>query len=118
MNTNDVKLSHVFFSELKQFNGTNFKTLKEAILDSVSDVPPEQLKAFSSVTTRYFIFCEKHPEIPADRLKMLYYQLKIDMIARFFSSYPAINTSDLIAFQRELQCFLEEGNIDAERTAV
>lgn len=106
----DVKLSHVFFSELKQYNGSNFKTLRTASLTGV--VTSDTFKAFSSVITRYFIFASKHPEISPAELRVLYFQLKIDMIGRYFASYPASNISDLVAFQRELLCYLEEVSDD------
>ena len=34
---------------------------------------------------------------------MLYYKLKIDIIARYFSEYPASSLSDLAPFQEELR---------------
>ena len=36
---------------------------------------------------------------------MLYYQLKIDLIAKYFSEYPESDISPLKAFQEELQKF-------------
>ena len=98
-----------FFSELKQYNSTNFKTLHTANLDGDVDVTIK--KAFSSVVTRYFIFCEKHPELTSTDTHILYYQLKIDMIARFFASYPNSNVNELKPFQLELQNFLETNRI-------
>ena len=38
---------------------------------------------------------------------MLYYKLKIDMIARYFSNYPNSNVDELKPFQLELQNYLE-----------
>lgn len=98
-------LSNTFFRELKQYNSTNFKSLHNAELN---DDNPEIMKAFSSVITRYFIFCEKHPELSETEKRMLYFQLKIDMVARFFSNYPNTNTDDLIAFQTELRYYIKE----------
>lgn len=93
-----------FFVELKQYNSTNFKTLRTADLDKGIDVTV--IKAFSSVITRYFIFCEKHPELTPTDTHILYYQFKIDMIARYFSNYPNSNVEELKPFQLELQNFL------------
>lgn len=112
----DVKLSHLFFKELKQYNSSNFRTLSTANL--VAPIPSRIFKAFSSVITRYMIFEEKHPEIPEMELRMLYFQLKIDMIGRYFASYPASNVSDLVAFQRELLCYLEEVSENEQSAAV
>ena len=94
-----------FFYELKQYNSTNFKTLHTANLSDEVDVDTK--KAFSSVVTRYFIFCEKHPELSVGETNMLYYKLKIDMIARYFSNYPNSNVDELKPFQLELQNYLE-----------
>ena len=38
-------------------------------------------------------------------MNMLYYQLKIDLIAKYFSEYPESDISPLKAFQEELQKF-------------
>lgn len=99
-----------FFTELKQYNSTNFKTLHTADLSSEADVSTK--KAFSSVVTRYFIFCEKHPELTSTDTHILYYQLKIDMIARYFANYPNSNINELKPFQLELQNYLDTNRID------
>lgn len=101
----NVPLAYQFFHELKQYNSTNFKALRTA---SLSEQPPSVMKAFSSVITRYFIFCEKHPELTDMEKRILYFQLKIDMIARFFANYPDTNLDDLIAFQTELKYYVKE----------
>lgn len=93
---------NLFFSELKKYNGTNFRALHSADL---AEMNPDVIKAFSSVITRYFIFCEKHPEIPDVDKRVLYFKLKIDMVARFFSNYPDTTADDLVAFQTELNYY-------------
>lgn len=112
---NSKSLSHQFFTELKQYNSTNFKALYTAELTEDS---PAIMKAFSSVITRFFIFCEKHPELSETERRMLYFQLKVDMIARFFSNYPNTDTNDLVAFQTELRYFIQDnehgGDINVE----
>lgn len=40
-------------------------------------------------------------------MKMLYFKLRIDMVARFFSEYPAGNIEDLRPFQQELRRYIE-----------
>lgn len=95
-------LSDLFFTELKRYNTNNFKTLLNADINADD---PKVHKCCSSVVTRYFIFTEKHPEIPQSDLRMLYFKLRIDMLARYFSEYPAANTSDLKPFQDELRRF-------------
>lgn len=112
------QISHQFFRDLKQYNNTNFKALHTADL---SEIKPEDAKAFSSVITRYFIFCEKHPEFSETDKRLLYYQLKLDMIARYFSGYPSSDPVDLVAFQTELRLFIKSkngGESDAEPVAV
>lgn len=102
MNSN--KLSDLFFKELKHYNNKNFKTLQEANLQTDD---PVVHKACSSVVTRYFIFAEKHPELADKDIKLLYFQLRIDMIARYFSEYPAASLDDLKPFQEELRRYIE-----------
>lgn len=109
MLSNGHDISETFFSDLKHYNNTNFKTLKSANLAD-TDISPDIVKAFSSVITRYFIFAEKHPEFTAIDIRILYFQLKIDMIARFFATYPSSDVADLVAFQRELICFTQKGD--------
>ena len=92
-------VQNLFFKELKKYNSSNFRALHSANLTNMN---PDILKAFSSVPTRYFIFCEKHPEISELDKRILYYKLKIDMIGRFLSNYPDTNADDLVAFQAEL----------------
>lgn len=104
-----------FFTELKQYNSNNFKTLHTANLDKDADVVIK--KAFSSVVTRYFIFCEKHPELTPTDTHILYYQLKIDMIARYFSNYPNSNVEELKPFQLELQNYLATNRITVDEPA-
>ena len=99
-----------FFTELKQYNSTNFKTLKTADLNTAIDVTVT--KAFSSVVTRYFIFCEKHPELTPTDTHILFYQLCIDKIARYFANYPNSNIEELRPFQLELQNYLAENKIE------
>lgn len=95
-------IQNMFFRELKQYNSSNFRALHSADLSMMN---PEIIKAFSSVITRYFIFCEKHPEISDVDKRVLYFKLKIDMVARFFSNYPDTDADDLVAFQTELNYY-------------
>nr|DAG57694.1 MAG TPA: hypothetical protein [Caudoviricetes sp.] len=109
MNIDVSKVSYLFFHDLKSYNNTNFRTLYKSDL---SNVTPDVIKAFSSVITRYFIFCEKHPELSDLELRMLYFQLKLDMIGRYFSNYPNTNNDDLIAFQTELKYYISDTKED------
>ena len=68
MTTNE--LINLFFSDLKRYNSSNFKTLEKADLAVDGDSPMVR-KSFSSVITRYFIFREKHPEITDEENKNL-----------------------------------------------
>lgn len=96
---NSKELSNLFFSELKKYNGTNFKMLRDADLTKED---PAIYKCCSSVVTRYFIFAEKHPEISEADKNLLYYKLRIDLIAHYFSEYPASKLENLKPFQDEL----------------
>ena len=102
MNSNS-ELLDMFFRELKQYNSTNFKSIERADLNYEDS---KVFKSCSSVVTRYFIFKERHPEIPESDMNRLYYKLRIDMIARYFSEYPAADVSDLVPFQKELIRFV------------
>lgn len=75
----------LFFYELKSYNSNNFSAIKNADLtyDNI-----KANKAFSSIVTRYFIFVDKHPEFSPSDVRFLFYQLKIDLIAKYFSLYP------------------------------
>ena len=112
MNSNE--LAQVFFRDLKKFNLSNFKTLSKADL-SVNDATVH--KAFSSVITRFFIFREKHPELSEGEYNLLYYKLKLDLIADYFRKYPDASTDNLVAFQIELNNYIDEtkGEVDDER---
>lgn len=94
-----IELTNLFFHDLKSYNSTNFRTIEHA--DLTKD-DAKVHKAFSSVVTRYFIFSERHPEISDADKRILYFKLKIDMIARYFSEYPDTNLDLLKAFQLEL----------------
>lgn len=104
-----TELIKMFFHDLKQYNPTNFRTLESGNIQSKS---PEVHKAFSSVVTRYFIFVEKHPDLSEIEGRILYYKLKLDMIARYFASYPDCNPDELIAFQTELKNYVLEAKHD------
>ena len=95
-----LELVTLFFHDLKEYNSTNFKTIQKADL---SEDNATIHKAFSSAVTRFFIFSERHPEITDEDKRILYFKLKIDMIAQYFSEYPETNTDLLRAFQIELQ---------------
>ena len=110
MTTNE--LINLFFSELKRYNCSNFKTLEKADLTKDGDSPMVR-KSFSSVITRYFIFREKHPEITDVENKILYYKLKLDQVAKYFSEYPETSTDNLVGFQVELRNYVKAHN-DAE----
>lgn len=98
----------MFFSDLKQYNSTNFKTLARADLSKDS---ASVHKAFSSVVTRYFIFREKHAEeFTEAEFNMLYFKLRIDMISTYFSEYPSATTESLVAFQTDLKSFIKRNN--------
>lgn len=99
------QLVQLFFKDLKQYNATNFKTIAKADL-SKNDATVH--KAFSSVVTRYFIFKERHPEISEVEHNILYFKLKLDLIARYFTDYPDTTTDNLVAFQLELRNYLKE----------
>ena len=100
-----LELTTTFFKDLKSYNSTNFRTIERA--DLTRDDATVH-KAFSSVVTRYFIFSERHPEISDSDKRILYFKLKIDMIARYFSEYPDTNLDLLRAFQLELQQYVKE----------
>jgi hypothetical protein len=120
-----LELTNIFFSDLKNFNKSNFRTLEKADLSEHNAVIH---KAFSSVITRYWIFSEKHPEISEEDKHILYFKLKIDMVARFFADYPDESNTDLLrAFQIELQQYvrdqkhleiIESGDDDADAVAL
>ena len=99
------QLVQLFFKDLKQYNATNFKTIAKADLSKNDETVH---KAFSSVVTRYFIFKERHPEISEVEHNILYFKLKLDLIARYFTDYPDTTTDNLIAFQLELRNYLKE----------
>ena len=105
MTTND--LINCFFGNLKRYNSSNFKTLEKADLAKDGDSPMVR-KSFSSVITRYFIFREKHPEITDEENRILYYKLKLDLVAKYFSEYPETSTDNLVAFQIELRNYVKE----------
>ena len=100
-----IELTRSFFCDLKSYNSTNFRTLEQADLDNADATTH---KAFSSVVTRYFIFAERHPEITLEERRILYFKLKIDMIARYFSEYPDVNLDYLRPFQLELKQYVRE----------
>lgn len=119
MTTNE--LVNCFFTDLKKYNPTNFKTLERANLTNNSIDDPIVLKSFSSVITRYMIFREKHPEITREENNILYFKLKIDLIAKFFMEYPDTSLDNLIAFQIELKSYLKQHpnfNQEHEKAAV
>ena len=102
------EMTQLFFRDLKSYNHTNFKTIENANLDEETYTIN---KAFSSVVTRYFIFSERHPEISDADKRILYYKLKIDMIAKYFSEYPDVNLDLLKAFQLELKQSIRESKV-------
>lgn len=105
MTTNE--LINCFFSDLKKYNSSNFKTLEKANLYTEGDSPIVR-KAFSSVITRYFIFREKHPEITDEENKILYFKLGLDLVAKYFSEYPETTTDNLVGFQVVLRSYVKE----------
>ena len=111
MTTNE--LINLFFSDLKKYNQSNFKTLEKADLTKDGDSPMVR-KSFSSVITRYFIFREKHPEISDAENKILYFKLKLDLVAKYFSEYPETSTDNLVAFQIELRNYVKEHHNDSD----
>lgn len=113
-----LELTNLFFKDLKSYNSTNFRTIERADLSKENATVH---KAFSSVVTRYFIFAERHPEISDSDRRVLYFKLKIDMIARYFSDYPDVNLDLLRAFQLELQQYVKENrgeDVDEQQSAV
>lgn len=89
----------MFFKELKEYNPTNFR----AILRSDLSIPsPGIYKTFSSVVTRYFIFCEHHPEVDPVTLRILFFDVGIDTIASYFAEYDNSDLTNLIEFQNKL----------------
>lgn len=100
-----LELTQLFFKDLKNFNSTNFRTIEKASLEE-DDATVH--KAFSSVVTRYFIFVERHPEVTSEERRILYFKLKIDMIATYFSEYPDVNLDLLKPFQFELKQYVRK----------
>ena len=99
------ELINMFFHDLKHYNTTNFKTLAKADLSKHTATIH---KAFSSAVTRYFIFKEQHPELTDVELNILYFKLKLDLVAKYFSEYPDTSTDNLVAFQIELKNYIRE----------
>lgn len=99
------ELTETFFSDLRNYNSSNFKTIEKADLSVENAIVH---KSFSSVITRYFIFREKHPEITDVENKVLYFKLGLDKIAQYFSEYPDTSTDNLVSFQIELRNYVKE----------
>ena len=98
------ELISLFFSDLKNYNSNNFRIIEKADL---SKEDARVFKSCSSVVTRYFIFRERHPEVSDQDMKILYYRLGLDQIARYFSEYPSACVEDLKPFQQQLICHVE-----------
>lgn len=106
MSSNKISdISELFFHDLKQYNSTNFRTIR---LADLSKEDATVYKSFSSVVTRFFIFKERHPEISDNDMRILFFRLRIDMIARYFSEYPVSSVEDLIPFQNELRRYVDK----------
>ena len=105
--------TNTFFKELKQYNSTNYRALLNA---NLAEDNPITNKAFSSVLTRFFIYSEKHPEMSQVDKRILFFKLKLDLIARYFAEYPESDSDCLRPFQIELQSYAkkpqEEGDVD------
>lgn len=112
MSSNKISdITELFFHDLKQYNSTNFRTIR---LADLSKEDATVYKSFSSVVTRFFIFKERHPEISDNDMRILFFRLRIDMIARYFSEYPASSVEDLVPFQNELRRYVDKGKEEAE----
>ena len=99
------ELTHMFFHDLKEYNSTNYKNILEADLTKND---PYAFKSFSSAVTRYFIFKERHPEVTEEEANILYFKLKLDLVARYFTEYPDATPESLVAFQLELRNYVKE----------
>lgn len=107
-------LTELFFHDLKEYNSTNFKdlyrtdlsTVKQALDNKDEKSVYQQFKAFSSATTRFFIFLDHHNEISEMEGHILYYKLKLDLINQAFSEYPA-DPDKLKPFQDELKEYVD-----------
>jgi len=99
-----IQLEELFFRELKQYNSTNFNHICKANLENI-DIT--SIKAFSSVITRFFIFRDKHPEIDDQLVRMLYFKLKLDLVAHYFANYPKSDIDNLVGFHREILMYVE-----------
>lgn len=109
------QLECMFFEELQTYNITNFNTLVNSDVDQ-NDAKIR--KCYSSVITRYFIFREKHSELSESELNILYFKLKLDMIAQYFATYPDSDVTVLKAFQNELRSYLKlEPQFDDDPTS-
>ncbi len=89
----------MFFKELKEYNPTNFRAI---LRSDLSNPGPGIYKTFSSVVTRYFIFCEHHPEVDPVTLRILFFDVGIDTIAAYFAAYDNSDLTNLIEFQNKL----------------
>ena len=97
----NLTVTDLFFKDLKSYNSTNFAAIRKADLSQDNSLGIN--KAFSSVVTRYFIFTDKHPELSDSEKRALYFMLKIDLIAKYFSEYPDnTNIGILQEFQSKL----------------
>lgn len=111
MNSNE--LEKAFFTELRQYNISNFKTLLTIDLKDPS-ANGTICKSYSSAITRFFIFKEKHPELTQTETSMLYYKAKLDLVAEYFAQYPDGSTDNLIGFQIELRNFSDNDRSEEE----
>jgi hypothetical protein len=104
--TSSEQLQDLFFKELKKYNSTNFRDICKANLESTDEEEFDQTcKAFSSAITRYNIFKQKHPEIDRSLMLMLYYKLKLDVIAKYFTVYPDSPVKYFEGFQQDVKSY-------------
>lgn len=110
-------LPDLFFKDLKSYNSTNFRTLLKTDLQGNANTSTVH-KAFSSVVTRYFIFREKHAaEFTDSQFNILYFQLKIDLISKYFSEYPDADISTLVSFQNKIREYNDRTSHAVQRQA-
>ena len=86
--------SKMFMEETRHYNSTNFRKLRTCLDISHPVLNQPTWKALTSLTTRYWLFIEKHPELTESDRHMLYFLLGIDRIGKLMASYPRIIDED------------------------
>jgi hypothetical protein len=100
--------SKMFMNITQHYNSTNWRKLVNCVKSETPVLDQPTWKALTSLSTRYWLFVEKNPEMSESDRHMLYFLIGMDRIGKLMATFPRCSDEDFRSLQEQLLPLINE----------